>query len=126
MRASEFITEADDKVNGSVAAAMPATFALPGLQNQDAYRQYRFGIALAAARAHSEGHIPVEKSSDFGENMVVVARSKEEEETLALALKLVGEGGQSKMISTAKSEETSDVNTTSPSAPQYSRKLRKG
>ncbi len=126
MRSSEFIIESEDKVDNASAAAMPATFALPGLQNQDAYRQYRFGIALAAARAHSEGHIPVNSSSDFGENMVVVARSKEEEEQLALALTLVGQGGQSKMITTSKSEETSDVNTKSPGAPQYSRKLRKG
>ena len=67
MKAKEFISEAIE--NKPDLDPLPATYVLPKLQNQDAYLQYRFGIALASARARVAGEIPFEPQSDFGENM---------------------------------------------------------
>ena len=102
MRASEFAKE------------MPATYVLPKLSNQDPYMQYRFGLALASARAKKEGLIPFEEESPFGESLIVVCRSKEEQETLELAVALFGkDAGTPELISTEKSEEEPDVNVKS-------------
>lgn len=115
MRANEFINEDNTGSLGpGVAQAMPATYVLPDLKNQDPYLQYRFGLALASARAVSAGEIPFETESKFGENMTVVARSKEEEETIDMALKLFGKLNRKEMISTRPSEESSDVYKQSP------------
>ena len=115
MRFNEFINEnSSGSLSNGVGEAMPATYAMTGLTNQDPYLQYRFGLALAAARAKKEGTIPYEEESKFGENLVVVARSKEEEETLAMALALFGKDNASRLISTSKSEEAKDVYTKSP------------
>ena len=125
MRASEFITEESErKLIDSVGDPMPATYAFPTLQNNDAYRQYRFGVTLAAARAHQNNEINIDSSNPFGENLIVVARSKEEEEQLKLATSLFG-SAQNTLISSSKSEELPGTNKVSPSAPQYSRKLNK-
>ena len=123
MKAKEFINES--AVADEVSHTLPATFALPGLQNQDAYLQYRFGITLASARAQQAGEVEVDDESEFGENMIVVAKTKEEEEQLDLALSKFGGSGPKKQLATAKSSEPPDTYTKSPTAPQYSRKLRK-
>lgn len=109
------------KENGILAAVkdvMPPTYSLPQLKNQDPYLQYRFGLALAAARAHQAGEVEYAPESSFGENMIVVARSPEEEETLRLALSLFGKLNASSLITTSKSEEAADVNTQSPIQPK--------
>jgi len=126
MRAKEFITEGGTgSLAPGVANALPAAYALPELQNQDAYLQYRFGLALAAARANKQDGIPYNYESVFGENMLVVTRSKEEEETLNMALTLFGRKNAKKLISTSRSEESPDVNKQSPVVPN-TRKLNKG
>ncbi len=115
MRAKEFIIENEtDTIEAGVADAMPATYALSGLKNNDAYQQYRFGLALASARARKEDDATFTDESEYGENMVVVARSAEEEETLAMALALFGHNNEKKLISTKKSEEAKDTYTQSP------------
>lgn len=115
MRATEFITEtAEGSIVPAIADAMPSTFVLPQLKSQDPYMQYRFGLALAAARAQAAGETTYDTESKFGEDMVVVARSKEEEETLRMALALFGKMNSSKMVSTSKSEESSDIYHQSP------------
>ena len=115
MRFNEFINEnSTGSLSNGVAEAMPATFAMPGLTNQDPYLQYRFGLALAAARAHKQDGVPYQDESKFGENLIVVARSKEEEEPLAMALALFGKDNAAHLISTTKSEEAKDVYTKSP------------
>ena len=124
MKSNEFIKE-DQTLIQNVSASLPATFALPELQNQDAYTQYRFGVALAAARATANGDVPAPVEDPMGENMVVIARTKDEEEQLMMALRLFGKRNSSKMIASATSDEPKDTNTRSPGAPQYSRKLRK-
>jgi hypothetical protein len=87
---------------------------MPGLKNQDPYLQYRFGLALAAARAKAAGDITFSDDSAFGENLTVVARSKEDQETLAMALALYGHDNSKQMISTEKSQEPPDTQKSSP------------
>ena len=125
MRAWEFITEGNvGSLGPGVADAMPSTWVLPQLRNQDPYLQYRFGLALASARAKKDGNVPFSSESKFGENMVVSAYTPEDEETLMMALALYGEHNAKELISTRKSEESSDVYKQSPVIP-YNRKLNK-
>ena len=113
MKSKEFIREnSSGSLETGVSHAMPATFIMPGMKNQDVYLQYRFGMALASARAEAEG-TPYELESRFGENMVVVARSKEEEETLKMALKLFGTNNSCSQISSSTSSESPDTYSTS-------------
>jgi len=121
MKSSDFLTEQTEPLSADQSHAMPAAFVLPDLKNQDAYLQYRFGLALASARAVEAGEVVVDTESAFGENMIIIARSKEEEETLRMALKLFGTHNASKQVSTTQSEEGPDVVLTSP-VPQNSGK----
>lgn len=125
MRATEFIAEnAHGSLADGVADALPATFVMPELKSQDPYMQYRFGLALASARANAAGETTYDSESKFGENMTVVARSKEEEETLAMALALFGRQNCKELISSQHSKESHDTYTTSPII-QNTRKYRK-
>jgi len=101
-------------IQKNVADAIPSLIAVPELQNQDAYRQYRMGLALAAARAVENGDIEFKNDSDWGENMLLVAQTEEGRRTIELALKLVGV--RSKTMTTATSDEMSDTQTSSPVA----------
>jgi hypothetical protein len=94
---------------------MPATFIQKQLRNTDPYMQYRYGIAVAAARAIADGHLTdddFEQESEYAENLTQVAYSKEEEEIVDLASKLMGVTPIK--ITSSKSTETSDVNKSSP------------
>lgn len=119
MRAKEFIKENETgSIQSGVVDAMPPTTALPDLKSQDPYEQYRFGLALASARAKKEGDVPYESESDFGENMIVTTYTEEEQETLKMALKLYGKNNAQRSISAGGSKESSDTNTQSPMQPQ--------
>jgi hypothetical protein len=123
MRAKEFINEGGTgSLISGVADAIPSLNVLPGLENQDVYKQYRYGVALAAARAAQAGDVQFDPQSVFGEKMIVVARDDTEEETIALALQMIGQPNNKRLISTSKSTEAADVNTKSPCAPQYKTK----
>lgn len=115
MRAKEFIIEGrEGSMQDDVAAALPSTFSIPSLQNQDPYLQYRFGVALAKAKG-SQNHDtpPFAPRSDWGENAIVVAYDKESELMIDQALRDTGSGSK-KLISTPKSEEAKDVSVKSP------------
>ena len=98
----------------AVARAMPTTWEFPNLPNQDPYLQYRMGLAMASARADE----PYETQSAFGENMSIIGYTDADNETVELAMKLIGKkytkGARS--IATRKSEEAVDVNKTSTTA----------
>lgn len=118
MRAKEFIVEAKTgTLQADVARALPATYAIPDLKNQDAYLQYRFGVAIAGAKGakkRKEDGIPeFNKESPWGENQIVVSYTNTIDEYIDDALKMMGIKGK-KLISTPRSEETSDVVTKSP------------
>lgn len=121
MRAKEFIKEGrHGSLQPDVAAALPATYVIPALRNQDPYLQYRFGIALAQARARLSKENPpteFEAESTWGENAVIVSYSNTTKDIIDDALKQVGlSPSDKKLITSAKSEEIKDVSTVSPVA----------
>ena len=118
MRAREFITESGTgHLLPDQADAMPATYVIPELPNQDPYLQYRFGVALAGAKGRvmreKDGVSSMTRTSAFGENEIVVSYGHDVGPYIDDALKQMGLSGK-KMISTPTSIETNDVGKTSP------------
>lgn len=118
MRAHEFIVEGrTGSIQDDVAKALPATYAIPELKNQDPYLQYRFGVAIAGAKGakkRQEDNVPpYSKESKWGENEIVVSYGMDVSEYIDDALKAMGMSGK-KILSTVKSEEASDVGKISP------------
>lgn len=120
MRAREFIMEGNTgTLQADVAAALPATYVIPALQNQDTYRQYRFGVAIAAAKGKKYRDQALDTdyhaASAWGENQVIVSYSNSIDDYIDDALREMGLGPDDKrLISTPQSEETHSVNKTSP------------
>jgi hypothetical protein len=118
MRAREFISEqAHGSLQPGVAEALPSTFIIPGLPNQNSYVQYRYGVALAGAGAkealEKEGSDTFHKESPWGDGMIIVAYDKSEVDLMKKALALMNVGGATQ-ISTAKSSESSTTGKISP------------
>lgn len=118
MRAREFITESDTShLLPDQADALPATYVIPELPNQDPYLQYRFGVALAGAKGREQrekdGVSSMTRASAFGENEIVVSYGHDVGPYIDDALKQMGMSGK-KMISTPTSKESSDVDKISP------------
>jgi hypothetical protein len=119
MRAKEFINEgkSPEKLLPDQADALPATYVIPELPNQDPYLQYRFGVAIAAAKGkkkrEEDGISSMHRTSAFGENEIVVSYGNDVGEYIDDALKQMGMSGK-KMVSTPTSIETSDVGIRSP------------
>ena len=105
----EVCEQHDRPLDHAVQETMPTTFAFPELANNDPYRQYRYGIALAAAAAHASKEFAQETS--IGSSLVAIARSSEEERIIQLAARLMGV--KSHLISTPSSEEPKDTNAKS-------------
>ena len=123
MKIRDLLSEArTGSLQDDVAQAMPAAYTFPQLQNTDPYSQYRFGLAVAAARRQNDPDpYGIEAKEEFapttswGENLVVVTYEEEDTETLKLAAKMMGVS--KKQISSTKSQETTDVGKTSPIKP---------
>ncbi len=120
MRAKEFITEQHGTLTNDVARALPGTYTIPGLPNNDFYKQYRFGVAMADARGAIERQqdsiepFNFEDETPWGENMIVSAYMDPNiDKDIDYAMKEVGVTGK-KLISTDKSEEATDVPKNSP------------
>jgi hypothetical protein len=118
MRAREFIVESStEHLLPDQADALPATYVIPELPNQDPYLQYRFGVALAGAKGREmrekDGVSSMSRVSAFGENEVIVSYGHDAGPYIDDALKQMGMSGK-KMISSPTSIETSDVYKTSP------------
>jgi hypothetical protein len=101
MKINEIITESltvkthgkPGKVRADVDATLPGVFVQRHLRNTDPYMQYRYGIAVAAARAIKNGDLQPEQydqESAFAENLTQVMFTPEDEETIMLASKLMG------------------------------------
>jgi hypothetical protein len=118
MRAKEFIAETKlhgtfGNVDDQVSNSLPGAFVQRDLRNTDPYMQYRYGLALASARAKKEHEIEFEQESAWAENLAIVPFSVEDEETIKLADKMMGVTAT--RIASSKSTET-DVNAVSPVA----------
>ena len=128
MRAREFIFEQRlDQVHDGLevaSMALPNTFVIPELKNNDFYDLYRFGVAIAAVRGESgtddvqNGHKPnFNAESSWGEQQVVSSEfDKDIGKTIDQALKKVGKSGK-KIVSTPSSDEMDDTSTGSPMKP---------
>ena len=114
MRAKEFITE-QSNLPDRITKPMPATWVIPELQNQNAYLQYRFSVALAGAKAARNGDIPrMDKDSVWGENQLVSGyMNPDVAEDIDFALGEMGLNGK-KLVTTEHSEETPDTGIGSP------------
>lgn len=112
MRAREFIGESIDKLLPDQAGALPATYAIPELPNQDPYLQYRFGVAIAGAKGakkRSEDNVSnAAAASEWGENEIIVSYGSDAGEYINDALKTMGLKGK-KLISTPTSIETNTI-----------------
>lgn len=118
MRAKEFIIETRvGSLQDDVAKALPATYAIPELKNQDPYLQYRFGVAIAGAKGkeqRTQDNVPdFHRESPWGENQIVVSFDPHIEEWLIDALQEMGMKGF-KRLSTPESEEADSVGNQSP------------
>jgi len=120
MRAKEFLPEGA-KTHGKFAslstdvdAALPGVWVQRQLRNTDPYMQYRYGLALAAARANQADDVQFEQESPWAENLTIVGFTPEDEETIKMADKLMGVKGT--RIANSKSEEAEGTQAHSPVA----------
>ena len=116
MRAKDFLPETKlhgtfGTVEKNVSDSLPGTFVQRDLRNTDPYMQYRYGLALAGARAKKEHDVGFEQESAWAENLAVVTYAKEDEETIRLADAMMGVNAT--RIASSNSTET-DVNAASP------------
>ncbi len=116
MRAKEFLKEIKlhgtyGHVKKNVSDALPGAFVQRDLRNTDPYMQYRYGVALAGARAKDEHDIDFDQESAWAENFAIVTYTKEDEETIRLADALMGV--KATQIASSDSKETG-VDTVSP------------
>ena len=115
MRAKEFITE-QTNLPDRITKPMPSTWVIPELQNQNAYLQYRFSVALAGAKAARNGDIPkMDKESVWGENQLVSGyMNPDVADDIDFALGEMGLKGSKVLVTSEHSEETPDTGIASP------------
>jgi len=123
MRAREFIAEGTGfdagSIESNVALSLPSTYIIPALQNQNAYMQYRFGVALAgakgAAERKAEGDPNFAPTSNWGENEIIISSDPDIGKWIDMALKDMGlPSGDKKLVSTKGSDEPPDTDKVSP------------
>lgn len=121
MRAKEFIVEYQAKASGTAkpiadrkADPLPGVFVQHQLRNTDPYMQYRYGMAVAAARANKNGDVNFSQESAWAENLTQVMYAPEDEETIKLASKLMGV--KPTRITDNASHEPKQTNAVSPVA----------
>lgn len=136
MRAWEFLTEAKlgvidpankgkiDMVHDGldvVSYALPDTYIMPELKNNDFYSLYRFGIAIAAVRGEDgqddgvqhDRHPHFEAESAWGEHQIVSSTEPDIKGIIDQALAKVGLSKKIQ-VSTITSDEFPDVTHVSP------------
>lgn len=106
-----------DQLGDQVADALPGVYVQRQLRNTDPYLQYRYGIAVAAARAIQNGDLDssqYEQESAFAENLTQVVYVPQDAETIKLASRLMGVTPTA--IDETPSHESDQVNANSPVA----------
>jgi hypothetical protein len=121
MRAKEFVVENRAHLPVEAAGPMHDTYMLPGLRNNDAYRSYRFGVAMARARADLGGpgkDLPAwNAESALGMYGIVSGFDETVDPVIDLALKMTDIPGGKKPVSSDASEEPNYVDSVSPVKP---------
>lgn len=128
MRAREFIFEQRlDQVHDGLdiaSKALPHTFIIPELKNQDFYDLYRFGVAIAAVRGEQGSSDGVQNGnepdfraeSSWGENQIVSSFDPNVGQLIDKALAKVNKHGK-RAVSTSTSDEMDDTMDSSPIKP---------
>lgn len=124
MRAYEFITESVTDGLHVAAYALPNTYVIPELKNNDFYALYRFGLAVADVRGQGGMDDGVqngfkhefEAESEWGENQVVTSFDPNIGKVIDQALKKVHKSGK-KLVSTSGSDELPNTGTQSTLKP---------
>lgn len=123
MRAKEFLTEQElDHVHDYLevaAKSLPYTYVIPELPNNDFYKQYRFGVAIAAVRGDQgkDHNIPeFHAESSWGEQQIVSSFDPSIGQVIDKALHKIGLKGK-KQVSTPSSDEFGDTKKASPIKP---------
>ena len=121
MRAREFVSEGrTGSITRDVGLALPGAFKIPRLQNNDPYKQYRFGVAIAgakgAAQRKADGVPPFDgPESVFGEDLIIVSYDPHVKTYIDDALRSMHmPSSDAVRIGTQASEEAPDVVTVSP------------
>jgi len=123
MKSTEIIVENNTTPHSDgVKRSLPKILVFPNLTNQDAYLQYRFGLAMASAGAVAKGEVKYQKTNEFGEQLVVVPQTQAEEDIVNLARKIYGDEANYKVVSSPQSEEATDVINVSPVAKRKKNK----
>jgi hypothetical protein len=126
MRDREFLTEADmaSIQNGleAVAFSLPNAFVIPELKNQDFYKQYRFGVAIAAVRGEQgddkdgvlyKKNPKFKPESTWNEDQIVISYDPNVGQVIDKALAKLHLHGK-KEVATSTSDELSDTMKVSP------------
>lgn len=82
-----------ERLTDQVSDALPGVYVQRQLRNTDPYLQYRYGMAVAAARAIQNGDLDssqYEQESAFAENLTQVVYVPDDVETIKLASQLMG------------------------------------
>ena len=125
MRAHEFITESVTDGLNVASYALPNTYIIPELKNNDFYELYRFGVAIADIRGTSGPDDGVQNEfkhefkaeSTWGENQVVSSEFDADiGQLIDQALAKVGKRGK-KSVSTPGSDEIPNTGTLSTLKP---------
>lgn len=99
------------RLDVDIDRALPGVWVQRELRNTDPYMQYRYGLALAAARADAAGHVEFEQESPWAENLTIVGYTPEDAELIKMADKLMGVTGT--QVADQKSREPKDTYKTS-------------
>lgn len=114
MRLKDLLEANISPLRTDIEATLPPTVTIPELVNTDPYKQYRYIIALASARAVADQEVEFDEQSAWNESLTAVAYTDTELETIEMANKLMGVTGV--MLSKSRSREPSDTGTASPVA----------
>jgi hypothetical protein len=101
-------------IGADVDAALPGVWVQRQLRNTDPYMQYRYGLALAAARAEATGDVSFEQESGWAENLTIIGYTPEDAELIKMADKLMGV--KATQVADHKSREAKGTMSQSPVA----------
>lgn len=123
MRAYEFITESVTDGLAIAAYALPNTYVIPELKNNDFYELYRFGLAIADVRGTSvddsvqnQHRHSFKAESEWGEQQIVTSFDPDVGNIIDQALAKVNKKGK-KLVSGTTSDELPNTGTGSPMKP---------
>jgi hypothetical protein len=118
MKASEFITESISELSADISQTLPSTYTIPKLPNSDTYMQYRFGVAIAAAKGkmqRQKDNIDRNYMSSWGQNQTIISSDPHIDEWIDDALEEIGlSPSDKKLLTTPESEEPKSTSTVSP------------